>query len=250
MEMEIQTSGQGEGGGEPGYSPTISVKTIDGGHRLTITDVNGTKTVDVMDGEDGYTPQKGKDYFDGFSPIVSVSNITGGHRVSITDKNGEKSFDVMDGKDGTGGGGSGGGAWEIIAEGELTEETTYIEISTDTNGNPFELVLAAFGIGTAPTATNSGNGTLQFRTNANSNAKGGTLRITNGIRNSSMSEQGLMLSCSTNILYNGWSSSQGTAIGGINPDFRTLTAIYLAGTDSGKQTFGVGTKWVLRGVRA
>lgn len=104
-----------EGGGEDGYSPTITVKTINGGHRLTITDVNGTKTVDVMDGEDGYTPQKGIDYFDGkdgsdgkdgadgFSPLVSVTDITGGHRVTITDKDGEKTFDVMDGKDGTGG---------------------------------------------------------------------------------------------------------------------------------------------------
>lgn len=39
--------------GKDGVSPTITVTDITGGHRLTITDVNGTKTVDVMDGEDG-----------------------------------------------------------------------------------------------------------------------------------------------------------------------------------------------------
>lgn len=46
-----------------GVSPLISVENIEGGHRVTIADANGTKTVDVMDGEDGYTPVKGVDYF-------------------------------------------------------------------------------------------------------------------------------------------------------------------------------------------
>ena len=39
--------------GEDGFSPTVSVDTIAGGHRVSITDANGTKTFDVMDGEDG-----------------------------------------------------------------------------------------------------------------------------------------------------------------------------------------------------
>lgn len=39
--------------GEDGVSPTVSVTDITGGHRVTITDVDGTKTFDVMDGEDG-----------------------------------------------------------------------------------------------------------------------------------------------------------------------------------------------------
>lgn len=34
-------------------SPTVSVTEISGGHRVNITDVNGTKSFDVMDGEDG-----------------------------------------------------------------------------------------------------------------------------------------------------------------------------------------------------
>ena len=49
----------GGGSGESGFSPIIEVSAIDGGHRLTITDVNGTKTVDVMDGETG---EKGDKY--------------------------------------------------------------------------------------------------------------------------------------------------------------------------------------------
>ena len=39
--------------GKDGVSPTISVTAITGGHRVSITDANGTKTFDVMDGEDG-----------------------------------------------------------------------------------------------------------------------------------------------------------------------------------------------------
>lgn len=46
----------GEFKGEPGadgYSPTVAISDITGGKRISITDENGTKTVDVMDGADG-----------------------------------------------------------------------------------------------------------------------------------------------------------------------------------------------------
>lgn len=36
--------------GTDGVSPTVTVTNISGGHRVTITDVNGTNTFDVMDG--------------------------------------------------------------------------------------------------------------------------------------------------------------------------------------------------------
>lgn len=39
--------------GDDGFSPTVSISTIDGGHRVTITDATGTNTFDVMDGSDG-----------------------------------------------------------------------------------------------------------------------------------------------------------------------------------------------------
>lgn len=72
---------QGEPGtdgkdGEDGYSPTIDVTKTEVGYNLTITDVNGTKTVEILngtDGEDGYTPVKGVDYFteDDISEVAS-----------------------------------------------------------------------------------------------------------------------------------------------------------------------------------
>lgn len=39
--------------GEDGFSPTITIEAIDGGHRVTVTDVNGEQSFDVMDGVDG-----------------------------------------------------------------------------------------------------------------------------------------------------------------------------------------------------
>lgn len=47
-------------GGLDGFSPSVDVTTIDGGHRVTITDKQGAESFDVMDGE---TPEKGVDYW-------------------------------------------------------------------------------------------------------------------------------------------------------------------------------------------
>lgn len=68
----------GGGSGNDGFSPTVSISKTDGGHKVTITDVNGTQEMDVLDGKDGadgtngtngadgkdgYTPIKGTDYY-------------------------------------------------------------------------------------------------------------------------------------------------------------------------------------------
>ena len=67
---------------------------------------------DGRDGVDGYTPQKGVDYFDGkdgengqdgISPTVSVEEIDGGHRMTVVDSDGNKSFIVANGRDGADG---------------------------------------------------------------------------------------------------------------------------------------------------
>ena len=50
----------GSGGGQDGFSSIVDVTAIDGGHRVTITDKQGAKSFDVMDGE---TPEKGVDYW-------------------------------------------------------------------------------------------------------------------------------------------------------------------------------------------
>ena len=39
--------------GKDGVSPTVAVTDIPGGHRVTITDADGSKSFDVLDGKDG-----------------------------------------------------------------------------------------------------------------------------------------------------------------------------------------------------
>lgn len=59
-------SGENGKDGTDGISPTVSVEAIDDGHRITITDVNGSQSFDILngtDGEPGSTPVKGVDYY-------------------------------------------------------------------------------------------------------------------------------------------------------------------------------------------
>lgn len=87
--------------GNDGVSPTITVTNIDGGHRLTITDANGRKTIDIMDGTDGT---------DGVS-IQSIERTAGTGAAGTTDtytitlSNGyTTTFQVYNGADGEGAG--------------------------------------------------------------------------------------------------------------------------------------------------
>lgn len=45
--------------GKDGISPIITVKDISGGHRLTITDSSGSKTINIMDGINGEKGEQG-----------------------------------------------------------------------------------------------------------------------------------------------------------------------------------------------
>lgn len=51
--------------GASGFSPTVTVTDITGGHRVTITDASGTHTFDVMDGQSSS------------NPVISVNGRTG-----------------------------------------------------------------------------------------------------------------------------------------------------------------------------
>lgn len=63
--------------GEDGFSPIVAVTEITGGHRVTITDVNGPKSFDVADGKDGTGGSGGGTGADGedggyYQPSVSA----------------------------------------------------------------------------------------------------------------------------------------------------------------------------------
>lgn len=104
---QAKESGEFDGApGAPGVSPTVSVSAITGGHRITITDKNGTKTVDVMDGADGDPGEPGSPGDPGRG-IVSVVRTSGTGAAGTTDTytitytdNTTSTFNVYNGKDG------------------------------------------------------------------------------------------------------------------------------------------------------
>lgn len=60
--------------GADGYSPSVAVSDIDGGHRVTITDKNGENAFDVMDGKDGEGGSGGTPHWNDVEdkPVVMV----------------------------------------------------------------------------------------------------------------------------------------------------------------------------------
>ena len=84
----LQQNGAGQPGadgkdGKDGFSPTVTVTTITGGHRVSITDVNGTKTFDVMDGKDGATGPAGANGADGRTPVKGTDYWTPADKAEI-----------------------------------------------------------------------------------------------------------------------------------------------------------------------
>lgn len=144
-------------------------------------------------------------------------------------------------------GGSGGGM-EIIASGELSEDKTLLEISTDNDGNAFELTEAVLFVGGAVSEANTTNGNMSLRTNINSAAKGGGGTLISGFfRNASPKKYQIHLVCAGVIT--GTSFYNGSMTGYVNDHFDTITKIFLFGTDANGKTFGAGTTYILKGVK-
>lgn len=57
-----------------GTSPSVTTTAITGGHRVTITDYEGTKSFDVMDGKDGAGSLTEEDMTNALSGFVSIGN--------------------------------------------------------------------------------------------------------------------------------------------------------------------------------
>lgn len=74
-----------------GFSPLVSVSTIQGGHRIVLTDKNATNTVDVLDGVKGDPGQ------DGYSPSISIHKVFHTTFVEVTDRNGTTETEIYDG---------------------------------------------------------------------------------------------------------------------------------------------------------
>ncbi len=88
-----QAKESGEFDGTPGTSPTVAVSEIAGGHRITITDKNGTKTVDVMDGTDGDPGAPGNDYVLTDADKTEIAEIAAG-MVDVPEGGGGTSVEI------------------------------------------------------------------------------------------------------------------------------------------------------------
>ena len=97
-------AGQNGSNGSDGFSPVVTLSSISGGTRVSITDAAhpSGQVFDVMNGQNGQDGTDGTNGTNGVSPAVTISSITGGHRVNITDAThpSGQNFDVMDGQRG------------------------------------------------------------------------------------------------------------------------------------------------------
>lgn len=116
--------------GVDGVSPTVSVEAIDGGYRVTITDVNGEASFDLLNGTDG---ADGKDGTDGVG-IERIERTSGDgspgttdiYTITLTDGSAE-TFSVYNGADGEGGTGGGADLLEEVEHDILSQQTVSME---------------------------------------------------------------------------------------------------------------------------
>jgi hypothetical protein len=142
--------------------------------------------------------------------------------------------------------------WETIVDLTTTEEVTAITITSDADGKPFELREAVVEVSITKTNSNTNESALQLRTNVNTAAKGGT--NTSAIRMFRPGTSGsnsclYKLSCRDRFIhgtvYNPGNMANQVA-GYYNENaYSAISALYFSGG-----TFGVGSRILIKGVRA
>ena len=103
--LQIKDGGAGAKGedgkdGADGISPIVKIEDIENGKKVVITDKDGEKSFNILNGVDGEKGQDGKDGENGKSPIVEVSEENNGNRITFRDADGIKSVFIKNGKDG------------------------------------------------------------------------------------------------------------------------------------------------------
>lgn len=130
--------------GQDGFSPTVQTEPIEGGTKVTITDADGPKTFDVLNGtngEDGEPGQDGAPGQDGFSPTASVTQTAGGAQITITDKSGTTNATITNGKDGTNGTDGADGQTPNITPGNIETLPAGSDVTASITGQTPNLVL-------------------------------------------------------------------------------------------------------------
>lgn len=118
--------------------PTASVEETESGATITVTDINGTTTANIyngQDGADGADGQDGQDGADGVSPTASVTKSGSTATITITDANGTTTTTISDGTNGT----NGADGYSPTATVSQSGNVTTISI-TDNNGTTTESI--------------------------------------------------------------------------------------------------------------
>ena len=144
-------------GGEGGTPVIITTEKIEGGYRISLTDSVDTEVIDIMDGKDGDKGDPGnpgvyvgsdeapEEYYIQIDPegdaveyIAPPTTAEVGQILSVksVDENGKPTeWEVVD----MASGGSGSEKWEKIADATIDADCSEVRITTDMNGNPFNL---------------------------------------------------------------------------------------------------------------
>ena len=158
LEEQIDTALQeakdsGEFDGEDGFSPEITIKSITGGHHITIVDAEGSSSFDVMNGVDG---EDGKGIVSvektGTAGLVDTYTITytDGTTTTFTVTNGKDGVDGKDGKDGIDGISPTATVSQTSTGARITiidkDGTTTADVNNGTNGVTFTPNVSSEGI--------------------------------------------------------------------------------------------------------
>lgn len=100
--------------GADGFSPIVSVSEIENGHQVNITDVNGLKQFEVLNGQNGADGQNGSDYI-------------------LTEQDKQEIAEFVDVS------GEATEKWELINTVVIDKEVNGLKITEDSLGNPFKL---------------------------------------------------------------------------------------------------------------
>jgi hypothetical protein len=144
----------------------------------------------------------------------------------------------------------GGEVWEDISSGELTEEVSSIVIDKDSDGNAFNLSKGRLYLEVVGTSTNTvDRGLIKFSHNYRGSGGGavemGTLtRSKDGYKEFAMGDYDFSLDGRGVVKYIATQATDQKAFMQL-----PLTKIYIDGTTENATMMGVGTRWLLRGVR-
>ena len=106
------TNGKDGVDGKDGVSPQVSVSQISNGHKVAITDANGTKSFNVLNGEKGEQGiqgiqgnkgdkgEQGEKGSDGVSPRITVTETNKGYQIEIVDAHSQSYLELNHGADG------------------------------------------------------------------------------------------------------------------------------------------------------